>query len=354
MAVLSVMASACGNSTDTSRIAYTVCSGEEDELDCDVYVTHPDGSGTRNLTDRRGLDVSPAWSPNGKRIAFLSGTFGSIDIWMTREDSQLDRLTDSGDWEGELLWSPDSKYIASYTCRDFCDCIYPDPSCMIEVIRVDNRERRALTGGYPLAWSADSQSIFYSYICCASVSGGVRNIGPVTTRDIYAVDVETGSSRQLISASGDVVNPVFSPDGSQVAYVFQCCGDVIHSSELHLMNSDGSNRRPVVSDMRVGEAAWSPSGGLLAFLGDSAIYTVRPDGTDLTALPLTFEGVPSPKDWEDWVDYELADLSWSNDGRTLLFSYHGDIWAIGADGTGLVNLTDHVEQDASGPVWSPQ
>ncbi len=78
-----------------------------------IFTVHPDGSGLRRLTSGN-YDAAPAWSPNGRRIAFTRG----VDIWMMDAwGHHLHRVTTSPAFEGLPTWSPDGKTLAFISNR---------------------------------------------------------------------------------------------------------------------------------------------------------------------------------------------------------------------------------------------
>ena len=90
-------------SPDGEWLAYWTESEQED-----LFVMRSDGSGRRQLTDDLAKDRYPRWSPDGKRIAFMSGRSGSYQIWLIRPDgSGLRQLTDTADSASVPVWSPD-------------------------------------------------------------------------------------------------------------------------------------------------------------------------------------------------------------------------------------------------------
>jgi len=77
-----------------------------------------DGTGTTKLTDGDGLDAHPAWSPDGKRIAFVSHRTGNNDIWLTNADGTgLRNLTAHPSQDTSPAWSPDGRRIAFVSTR---------------------------------------------------------------------------------------------------------------------------------------------------------------------------------------------------------------------------------------------
>jgi Tol biopolymer transport system component len=98
-----------GPSPDGEWLAYG-----QTEPQSDLFVVRKDGSGMRQLTNDPYGDMSPAWSPDGKRIAFHSSRGGKGDIWMVNVDgSNLQQVTDdAGEMPAKPVWFPDGKRLA--------------------------------------------------------------------------------------------------------------------------------------------------------------------------------------------------------------------------------------------------
>jgi Tol biopolymer transport system component/serine/threonine protein kinase len=85
----------------------------------DVYVVKTDGTGLRQLTDDIFQDRTPRWSPDGKRIAFMSNRTGNWQVWTIKPDgSGLEQLTDApGDGASAPTWSPDGARLLGQPLR---------------------------------------------------------------------------------------------------------------------------------------------------------------------------------------------------------------------------------------------
>ena len=85
----------------------------------DIYVMNADGSGTRKLTHNARQNAEPAWSPDGRKIAFRSTRNGNRDIYVMNADGSGKRnLTRNAAWDSRPSWSPDGRKIAFVSNRD--------------------------------------------------------------------------------------------------------------------------------------------------------------------------------------------------------------------------------------------
>lgn len=154
-------------SPDGTRIAFTECAPEGDELDCEIWVAAADGSDRRLLVDSPGRDSGPAWSPDGSKIAFASdrdrnGECFFHDCWghngeiyvMNADGSEQTRIThDPGDDSGPT-WSPDGSRIAFAGLRDVDGAVdAPEENYEIYVVDADGSDLRQLTDN--TAWDVE-------------------------------------------------------------------------------------------------------------------------------------------------------------------------------------------------------
>ena len=113
----------------------------------DVYVVNADGSGQRNLTRSPGYEGGPAWSPDGRKIAFAKGSrscraggacIGNTEVFVMNADGSNERrLTRNPGHDGAPAWSPDGRKIAFASERDGNPEIY--------VMNTDGSGQRNLT-----------------------------------------------------------------------------------------------------------------------------------------------------------------------------------------------------------------
>ena len=153
----------------------------ENEEEQGLWLRNPDGVNLVRLTTER--DSSPAWSPNGKHIAFVRNNEDNDDIYIVsklkngtwQDDTELTRLTQHQAQDISPVWSPDSKTIAFVSYRD------------------DNAE-------------------------------------------IYSMREDGSKQRRLTSNTADDLSPVWSPDGKRIAFVSYLYGP----GEIFVMEADGT------------------------------------------------------------------------------------------------------------------
>ncbi|HVK15827.1 MAG TPA: hypothetical protein VM533_02700, partial [Fimbriiglobus sp.] len=84
-----------------------------------------EGTGTKRITDGDHLDAWPAWSSDGKRLAFVSNRTGDYDVWLVNADGTGPRnLTANPARDTSPAWSPDGKKLAFVSTRDGGSDVY--------------------------------------------------------------------------------------------------------------------------------------------------------------------------------------------------------------------------------------
>jgi Tol biopolymer transport system component len=275
----------------SGRIAFS----EED----DVWVVGADGSGLTRLTSEEGPEFDPAWSPDGRRIAYRDSRRGinnDDEIYLMDADgANPTNLTKhpANDWSP--AWSPDGNRIAFASDRDGG---FP----RLYLINPDGSGLVALTEGwgeYP-SWSSDGRRIAYS-----CYQGG----GSATSRpdyDVCAIDAAGSGEANLTGTPAYDGYPAWSPDGATIAFTSErdSCpdGKVTESEEacedgsaVYLMAPDGSDVRRL-TEPAVGSVefpAWSPDGRFLVGGRKGVVTIVALDGSIVAAL--------GPGQFADWT-----------------------------------------------------
>ena len=251
-----------GYASRRTKIAFA--SSRDGNLD--IYVMDGDGGNQRRVTVNPARDSLPAWSPDGKKIAFVSNRNNvnkdSMQIWVIDADGKNPiRLTDG--WiDSYPDWSPDGKkilYDAHHGPEEHDVAL-----AGLTVMDADGNNKRLLADGrvgvHP-TWSPDGKRI-----ACISTD----RVGKVN--QIYVVDVDGQNRRQLTHDFVYKRLPSWSHDGKRIAYV----GDNV----IWVVDSDGENQRQLTWHVTESHPTWSPDSESIAFTsflrdpGIIGIYTV--------------------------------------------------------------------------------
>ena len=245
-------------------------AGESENEDSEIFVVDVDGENLQQLTFNNVDDSDPEWSPDGKRILFVSDTKPQRpDLYIMNADgSDIQQLTKTEESEFQPAWSPDGNRIA------FSSYIPPQ----ILIINPNGENLQELTSSQDFNmqpdWSPDGLNIAYI---------ATRNNEP----KIFRMDADGGNRTQLSIGDSFDTHPAWSPNGETI--VFSSVPNPDADADLYLMNEDGSDLQQI-TDMEGFEIypAWSPDGEMLVFTsnmdGDADLYIMKRDGTEIEKI----------------------------------------------------------------------
>ena len=226
-------------SPDGSQIVFISSRDDPNPKSCahscfyQLYLIHTDGSGEHRLIETEFSTTHPDWHPNGTKISFDTETNLQGDIYVVNSDgSDLQLLVEDGFWAD---WSPDGQQIVFASKRDGNVELYLADADGSNQRRLTQTERME----YFPDWSPDGQRIAFTVL---------------QPRAIYVMDVGGGNEGRVTSASF-AENPAWSPDGKWIAYQSDDDGDfeiyAVNVAEA-LAGTGGSN--PIkLTDNKAGE-----------------------------------------------------------------------------------------------------
>jgi TolB protein len=205
-------------SPDGKKVVYVldVLHGTDGKLQ--INVANSDGRGSKVLVPNTAFEESPRFSPDGKRVAFVSTRHGNQEIYTVAADGgDIRRLTNDPAADNSPAWSPDGKWLAFASAR---------------------------AGNF----------------------------------EIHIMDSDGANVRRLTRHAALDSWPAFSPDGKRIAFTSNRDGNY----EIYLMNADGTGLRNLTRHRAQDNyATWSPDGKRIAFIsnrsGGHDVYVTAAD-----------------------------------------------------------------------------
>lgn len=264
-----------------------------------ILVINADGTGQTILTLGGNVrDSNAEFSPDGAKIAFDRRVSTQVDIFVTNSDGTNPVAVTSNTGtitNADPSWSPDGTKLAFVSDRG------GQRKLEIWVVSVDGSGLVQLT---------------------SNVQMGADSFGPIYSSDL---------------------SPSWSPDGSRIA--FSSNRDGLSSSEIYVVNADGSNPTRLTSANRNHYPTWSPDSQKIAFYrqggSNNGINIMNRDGTNV--INVTNDGVLP---------------AWSPDGTRFAFqrfdagnNFKATLYLINVNGTNLIKITNN-NFDCSAPAWA--
>jgi hypothetical protein len=267
-----------------------------------IFLTDPDGAPVVQLTRESRGAGPPAWSPDGRRLAYLTGA-GS-----------------AGAGPAQVV-QPGVPFLAA----------------QLVIIAADGSGRRVVAdrlstplGGSDLNWSPDGSRLLFTGPGSGSFDRG----------DVWVVNADGSGARSLTNdASGLDSGAEWSPDGNRIVYGHTVeSGPTGESSTIRVMNADGSGQVVVAgpfANVFLGKFSWAPNGGRIVYhrgppSGNANIFALDPDGSNQVQLTTTGDnGAPA----------------WSPDGSRIAFTSDrdgaafGSVYTMRPDGSGVSMTT---------------
>ena len=321
----------------------------------DLWTVPASGGDAHLLVSDPATESRPLWSPDGRRLAFVSTRTGNGDVYvMTVESGEVRRV--SWDDAAEQLdgWSADGTWLyLSTNSRDIAG--------FNDVLRVK------ATGGTPMAVTAER---YTSEFFAAPAPGGrltafsARWIGgapwwrnghsPLDESEIWTRDA-AGKYQQVVARKGKALWPMWAADGRSLYFMSDRSGaENVWSAAL----PSGRMAEPrQVTRFTKGRVLWptiSRDGRTIAFERDLAIWTLNTSSGEAREVPIRRIGAPAAASVESLrLTGQIRELEVSPDGRKVAFVVRGEVFATSAQQGGTAQRLTRSTAAESEIVWAP-
>lgn len=283
-------------SSDGKRVYFTrhFMDRHKDKSMANIWSVDIKTKELRPVTAGNHKDYSPVLSSDGKRLAYISTSSGSSQIFIHWLDTGTSaKISNLSSGPSGLSWSPDGKWLAfsmfvkgepksvvnlpgkpegaewakpaTYIDKvlyRFDGSGYVEPGfTQIFVMPANGGSPRQITHddfdhGGQLSWSKDSKSIYFS-----ANRDKRHELQPINS-EIFRVSIDDGEIKQLTERNGPDASPLISPSGSLLAYVgYDDKYTNYENVDVYIMQNDGRNPRNLTEDLdrSVGDIQWAPN-----------------------------------------------------------------------------------------------
>src|ERR1041384_155083 len=320
----------------------------------DVWTVPSSGGEARLLVSHPATESRPLYSPDGRKLAFVSNRTGGGDIYILRFDSgELQRLTFDDGLEQLDGWSRDGRWIYfSSTSHD--------------VAGMNDLYRVSVDGGTPMQVSADryaseyfsspspdGKTVAFTARGIASSQWWRKGHSHLDECEIWVMrDAQPPTYERVTEGGAKEMWPMWSADGASIFYVSDRSG----AQNIWTINFKSTSPRQITK-FKDGRVLWpniSYDGKAIVFERNFAIWKLDPASGQATEVPITRRGAPAGPSVEHLrLTDQIQELALSPDGKKVAFVVRGEVFAASAKDGGDAARVTNSPSDESQIAWAP-
>jgi dipeptidyl aminopeptidase/acylaminoacyl peptidase len=299
-------------SSDGAWVAYTVGTADtvRDRRDRDLWMSSWDGARHLRLTTSPDPEHTPRWSPDGRRLAFLSSRQDPREVdqvWvLDRAGGEAERVTDLPGGVTDLAWAPDGRRLALIVSD-------PDPDAPTPGDTAEQRPRPIVVNRY--RFKQDETGYL----------GAQRE-------HLYLFDLATRRADLVTPGDYDEAAPAWSPDGRRIAFVSRRRPDFDRDDnyDLYVVDAEASATPRQVTTFEGADMnpdwgsrapAWSPDGSMIAYVQGGRPELIYYAGQKVAVVPVAGG---KPRILTAGLDRNVLTPTFSPDGKSVLFLLEDD------------------------------